>query len=225
MRWQLTVQMSNAETLLNAQPFNVDELMKVWKLSTEIYEKVNQLNELIIEDFISEDINEGDLDNKFKVQGEYKLEYFNLEIKVTKVMTNSNMLSAKTSIGETEGQTQKQRRLPTIRVPVFNGEIRDWIGWWTQFKGIHQDRDLDQSAKFVYLKQAKQPGTRAADLVNSYPPTKENYSKVIKALEDRFGNKEILIEVYVRELISLMVETAKSERRKSVLGKKTVSFK
>ncbi len=42
-------------------------------------------------------------------------------------------------------------------------------------------------------------------MVESYPLTSENYPKVVSALEQRFGRKELLVEVYVRELLKLII--------------------
>ncbi|KAL4712833.1 hypothetical protein ACJJTC_011903 [Scirpophaga incertulas] len=47
-------------------------------------------------------------------------------------------------------------------------------------------------------------GTEAASLVNSYPLTKENYRKCMAHLQSRFAREELLIQVYVRELLALV---------------------
>ncbi|XP_011883862.1 PREDICTED: uncharacterized protein LOC105571005, partial [Vollenhovia emeryi] len=46
------------------------------------------------------------------------------------------------------------------------------------------------------------------NLVKSYPPTAENYSKVISSLKNRFGRDDLQIEVYVRELLQLVLQNA-----------------
>ncbi|UYV75687.1 hypothetical protein LAZ67_13001002 [Cordylochernes scorpioides] len=48
-------------------------------------------------------------------------------------------------------------------------------------------------------------GTRAERLVKIYPLTEANYPKVKEALKDRFGDKVILTEVYVRQLLKLVI--------------------
>lgn len=52
------------------------------------------------------------------------------------------------------------------------------------------------------------PESRATDLVKSYPPTTENYGKVISSLRNRFGREDMQIEVYVRELLQLILQNA-----------------
>lgn len=52
------------------------------------------------------------------------------------------------------------------------------------------------------------PSFRASELVESFPPIKENYEKVISGLRNRFGREEFLIEFYVKELLELVLSNA-----------------
>ncbi|GIY34110.1 integrase catalytic domain-containing protein [Caerostris extrusa] len=71
-------------------------------------------------------------------------------------------------------------------------------------KKIHEDKNLDDVDKFHYLAQSMLPGTRAYGLIESYP-------KVISAFTERFGNQEILTEIYVRELLKLIIQNVRSQ--------------
>jgi len=55
---------------------------------------------------------------------------------------------------------------------------------------------------FQYLIQATIEGSRARKLVEGYPQTPDNYPRTIDALQDRFGDKNLLTEYYVRQLAS-----------------------
>ena len=113
-------------------------------------------------------------------------------------------------------QVKRSYKLPKIEIKKFNGEILNWLSFWSQFEKIHQDKDLHDSDKFQYLAQAMVEGTRAKELVNSYPQTSENYPKVIEALKDRFGKKKILKQVYVRELIKMIAVNVNTEENVSL---------
>ncbi|UYV61158.1 hypothetical protein LAZ67_1003622 [Cordylochernes scorpioides] len=65
--------------------------------------------------------------------------------------------------------------------------------------------------KFHYLLQAVVEGSRAHRLVCSYSITEVNYPKVVQALKDRFGDKNLLIEHYIRRLLKLVVSNARKE--------------
>ncbi|GFT55997.1 hypothetical protein TNCV_3116901 [Trichonephila clavipes] len=44
--------------------------------------------------------------------------------------------------------------------------------------------------------------SKAARLVSSFPPTKNNYLKAITQLKERFGRDELLVQIYVRDFCS-----------------------
>ncbi|XP_011860126.1 PREDICTED: uncharacterized protein LOC105557489, partial [Vollenhovia emeryi] len=49
------------------------------------------------------------------------------------------------------------------------------------------------------------PGTRAADLVTTFPQSGENYPRAAEALRERFGNEKVLKQVYIRELVKMVM--------------------
>jgi hypothetical protein len=112
--------------------------------------------------------------------------------------------------GATSVQNRKTMKLPKIEFKKFGGELTEWLGWWAQFENILKDEDLHDSDKFTYLVQCMKDRTRAFELVSSYPQSKENYPKVIKALKERFGNPKLLKQVYVRELIRMIIMISSS---------------
>ncbi|UYV65396.1 hypothetical protein LAZ67_3004231 [Cordylochernes scorpioides] len=101
--------------------------------------------------------------------------------------------------------------LPKVELPKFKGNLEDWLSWWGQFSKINDDETLGDVDKFHYLLQAVVEGSRAQRLVCSYPITEDNYPKVIQALRDRFGDKNLLIEHYIRRLLKLVVSNARKE--------------
>ncbi|GLV39325.1 hypothetical protein CBL_20414 [Carabus blaptoides fortunei] len=88
----------------------------------------------------------------------------------------------------------------------------EWLGWWAQFEKIHEDDELHDADKFPYLVMCMVPGSKAQELVDSYPQSKDNYPKVIEALQQRFGNPKLLKQVYVRDLISMIIVNKNKEK-------------
>ncbi|GFW09899.1 integrase catalytic domain-containing protein [Trichonephila clavipes] len=99
-------------------------------------------------------------------------------------------------------------RLPKIQFQQFSGELTDWLRFHNQFKRIHEDESIDDGDKFQYLIQATTPKSRARDIVESFPATPENYRKAFEYLRMRFGQEDVLIQVYVRELLKLVLQNA-----------------
>ena len=99
-------------------------------------------------------------------------------------------------------------KLPSMEFVKFDGDIRQWLTFWNCFKKIDENKNLSNVDKFQYLNQAMVSGSEADNLIKSYPLTAANYEKVLKGLKNRFGEDEILIEVYVRELLQLVLQKA-----------------
>ncbi|GFQ79558.1 transposable element Tc1 transposase [Trichonephila clavata] len=72
------------------------------------------------------------------------------------------------------------------------------------FCWVHEDKNLREEDKFQYLPTSLKPKTKARDIAESYPPSKGNYLKVIDHFKSRFGRKDLLIEVYIRDLLALV---------------------
>jgi hypothetical protein len=46
--------------------------------------------------------------------------------------------------------------------------------------------------------------------VESFPPTSENYSKVVASLKARLGREDLLVEVYVREVLKMIISACQA---------------
>ncbi|GFX47963.1 transposable element Tc1 transposase [Trichonephila clavipes] len=79
-----------------------------------------------------------------------------------------------------------------------------WIAFWCRFCRVHKHKNLREEDKFHYLFPSLKPKTQARDIVESYPPSKGNYLKVSHLLKSRFGRKDLLIEVYIRDILALV---------------------
>ena len=99
-------------------------------------------------------------------------------------------------------------KLPSMEFVKFDGDIRQWLTFWNCFKKIDENKNLSNVDKFQYLNQAMVSGSEADNLIKSYPLTAANYEKALKGLKNRFGQDEMLIEVYVRELLQLVLQKA-----------------
>jgi hypothetical protein len=102
--------------------------------------------------------------------------------------------------GSASTTTRKRNfKLPKIELKKFNGELKEWLGFWSQFQKIDEDDTLHVTDKFQYLIQALVPGTEPNELVSSFSQTAGNYPQAVEALKKRFGRESLLIQVYVRE--------------------------
>ncbi|GFT00488.1 putative RNA-directed DNA polymerase from transposon X-element [Trichonephila clavipes] len=112
-------------------------------------------------------------------------------------------------VSEENNSVQKRKfKLPKLELRTFSGEPKDYLAFWSQFEKIHMDATIAEEDKFQYLLQCLVPDSKAARLVSSFPPTKNNYLKAITQLKERFGRDELLVQIYVRDLLSIVMKNA-----------------
>ncbi|GFW51457.1 putative RNA-directed DNA polymerase from transposon X-element [Trichonephila clavipes] len=102
---------------------------------------------------------------------------------------------------------KRKFKLPKLELRKFRGEPKDFLAFWSQFKTFQLDTTIAED-KFQYFLQRAVPDSKAARLVSSFPPTKDNYSKAITQLKERFGRDELLVQIYVRDLLSIVMKNA-----------------
>ena len=168
----------------------------------------------------SSEVSEDELTKKLESNDSYQTNYLTAKVKMEEaftttappvnVVTVSNVRNAPPTVSTT--------KLPRIELPKFNGSVKEWLPFWSQFKKISDDKTLTKADKFQYLLQASVPGSRAHELVSSFPPTEENYEEVITCLKNRFGRDDIVVEFYVRELLGLVLQNAMSNGKKASLS-------
>ncbi|GBO38662.1 hypothetical protein AVEN_166485-1, partial [Araneus ventricosus] len=144
---------------------------------------------------------------KLKQQQELELEKLkiNSELELTRMQTqNQNQGMIHQQIPETSN-AKKKFTLPKLQFRQFGDDLKDWLPFWSQFEHVDKDDDIAPENKFQYLVQATVVGSRAREVVESFPPTGENYVKAVDSLKARFGREDLLVEVYVRELLKLII--------------------
>lgn len=120
------------------------------------------------------------------------------------------------SVFSADSSKKKCFKLPKIQIPKFDGDLRSWLGWWSQFEKIDQDEDLHDSDKFQYLIQATEAKSEARSIISAFPPTGENYSAAIDSLKKRYGREGLQLQVYLRELLSLVIVNVTSKEKISL---------
>ncbi|GFT17042.1 uncharacterized protein TNCV_4737871 [Trichonephila clavipes] len=123
----------------------------------------------------------------------------------------TNILVTAVSKRKLKEEFEKAERLKQLEYQ-FSGDIKDWLQFWSQFQHIHDDDEIAPENKFQYLVQATVNGSRAREVVESFPATAANYAKAVDSLKARFGRDDLLVEVYVRELLKLIISVQKQEK-------------
>lgn len=175
---------------------------------------LEKADEDIQSDLLEKDTTEAEFTEEFNSILEYRDKFGDINFVVEELIDKDE--HGNNSGCEVADGVRSKYKLPKLQLQKFSGAPVEWLGWWSQFKGIDDDKTLSAEHKFQYLIQATVPNSPAHNLVTSFPSTSENYPKAIEYMKSRFGNDKILIEVYVRELLKLVVNN--SNNRKSTLS-------
>ncbi|XP_048478552.1 uncharacterized protein LOC125488881 [Plutella xylostella] len=178
---------ANAENM-----FKVDEKIKEVWLSME-----NLDEELYFQDL--EAINE------------YESEWIKIKTRYEEINKEEESKYDSASVVSSHNSEMRRLRLPKLELPKFDGKAKNWIAFWSIYKKIHFDETIDDDDKFAYLIQAMEVGSPAQALIKSFPPCGRNYADAVEQLKARYARDELLIEIYVRELLSLVLQQAKGE--------------
>ncbi|GBM68037.1 hypothetical protein AVEN_75877-1 [Araneus ventricosus] len=173
------------------------------------FEKMNKEKE-----FELEKLNKEQKLIKLKQQKEFESEKLeiNNELELARMQTqNQNQGVIYQQIPETSN-AKKKFTLPKLQFQQFGDDLKDWLPFWSQFEHTDKDDDIAPENKFQYLVQATVIGSRAREVVESFPPTGENYAKAVDSLKARFGREDLLVEVYVRELLKLIISVQSNQK-------------
>ncbi|UYV77314.1 hypothetical protein LAZ67_15000474 [Cordylochernes scorpioides] len=184
-------------------------------------ERLTILNDrlILIDDKIKEILLDDPRSTEAQINDEMELcETYSLQVGIVaqKVKEYESKLAAPCDDKMSQFSTsdvKRQIKLPKFELKKYTGELEEWLSWWSHFEKIHLDESLSDVDKFEYLIQSMVVGSKAHRLVTSFPLTQKNYNKVIGDLKDRFGDRDMLTELYVRKLLKLVIDSARSEKR------------
>ncbi|UYV65633.1 hypothetical protein LAZ67_3004912 [Cordylochernes scorpioides] len=90
------------------------------------------------------------------------------------------------------------------------------VGWWAQFNKIHVDPTLEDSDKFQYLVQSMSPEPELVNWLIVTPDCRE-LPQSYRNFDRKFGRPELLQQVYVRDLIRLMIDCSSKQQLKKLM--------
>lgn len=115
---------------------------------------------------------------------------------------------------QTSPTSDPKTKLPKLKLVEFGGELKQWLSFWGSFSNVHDNTSLSKADKMAYLRMAMKNGTPPWTLVHSFPPAGDNYEDCVQQLTDRFGDTDLLTEVYVHEMMGLITNKSTANNKK-----------
>ncbi|UYV78560.1 hypothetical protein LAZ67_16002002 [Cordylochernes scorpioides] len=217
VRGQITKLINSVETALKKPVEELDKTdlrvsaLQLEDLCRDLHEWDEKVTEAMLDEEVTEDEQDKEYDERLRYDRLIKRMREELE-KVLNPKKGGSPQPDETSL-ETSNSTSRRRvLLPKRTLPEFGGDVREWITFWSRFEDIHNDEDLSDSDKYQYLVDCMLENSEAQQLVLSYPVSGKNYASVIKDLKERFGRDNMLIKVYVRDLLWLVIRSAQERK-------------
>ncbi|GFX86556.1 DUF1758 domain-containing protein [Trichonephila clavipes] len=184
-------------------------LRQAFTLNLKKIEKILDNCQLLLsEELLKEENGEQLLSEDFEEAEAYRDRYLENCSKI------ENRLRENSAPSEAE---KRKFKLPKIELKKLNGDPKEFLAFWSQFKKIHDDSSIAEEDKMQYLLQSAEPHSNAERPVLSFPATAANYSKAIEQLKERFGRDDLLVQIYVRDLLGLVMKNAVKGRSKKDL--------
>lgn len=193
--------------MMDAEDKNLNVITAKYREFVDRYSDLMKIDEQILKEMASANLTEEQEDAEMNDISSYRQKMEMMRINVEKLNPEPTFVSPESVNGTTttEKTSSRQFKLPRIELQKFTGDIKDWLRFWAQFQKIDEDPSLMGSDKFWYLLQSLEPRSEAYEIVTAYPQSNENYPEAVQALKKRFGDEDLLLQVYIRELLTLVV--------------------
>ena len=217
-RASATKMMNKVEDLLGVGgSLNIQQLNQIGMSLKEKLEEIKSLDSEILA--LVED---GELEGEIERADLYKERIYANLIRIDKAISPGPTLPP-TMIGVTPATatatsmvtppaTTNKVRLPKLTIKPFNGKLTAWSPFWDSFNSaIHKNPDLSKVDKFNYLRSMV---THVAlEAISGLTLTDANYDEAIEILTKRYGNKQLIINKHMEQLLSTEAVTSQHDVR------------
>jgi len=215
-RSQLTKLTNQVGPLLQGKKPDIRALAAKLELLEHLWTGLEDVDRKILDQMLDDDAEQDEIDAEHDAIKQYEETYVLLKQDIKRALQPPSPPGSVYSEAASVTGRKKTVQLPVIPLRKFDGELKNWLGWWSQFRKIHDDEDIDDSDKFQYLVSAIEDGTEAKEIVSGYPQSSENYELALEALREHYGDDDIQLQYYVRELLSLIINNVTSEEKLSL---------
>lgn len=147
----------------------------------------------------------GDSEKEVEViQGDYYLllDSYEQQVAKLKLLETKNVAEQCTRDNAQPNTSTVMSKLPSIKLPVFGGELTEYEAFIDQFEAqIGKRHDLEPVTKLHYLKS--QLTGRALDLIKGFTSTSENYSVALQTLRETYGDDDRIKHALFQRIVNI----------------------
>ena len=99
-------------------------------------------------------------------------------------------------------------KLPKMELPSFDGTLLQWPHYWDMFRSmVHEHTSLSSVSKFTYLRGSLKG--KALKAIEGLAVCNDNYVTAVQILEEKFGQREVLVNALYAKLQNLTPATSR----------------
>ena len=121
--------------------------------------------------------------------------YYEYDDRVNQAIMKANLLMDPSA--GIKGKTPVSVKIEKLQLPKFNSSPKNYFKWKSTFERYLQG--YDEKAKYDYLL------SHTTGRANKYVASKSTYLEAIGILEDKYGNKHVILKMLLEEIRSLAV--------------------
>ena len=106
-----------------------------------------------------------------------------------------------TTSSQATGSTSHSTKLPKLVLKKFSGDPKTWQEWWDSFKVAVHENGISDVEKFNHLRSLVEGAAYAT--IAGLSLTEENYKTAIDLLQERFAQKQIIINSHMDAILKL----------------------
>ena len=156
---------------------------------------------------ILELVEEGNIDKEIEesegITDEIHLNLLKLDslLKELRTPSQSSDLSPVSTSSQATGSTSHSTKLPKLVLKKFSGDPKTWQEWWDSFKVAVHENGISDVEKFNHLRSLVEGAAYAT--IAGLSLTEENYKTAIDLLQERFAQKQIIINSHMDAMLKL----------------------
>ncbi|GFT72122.1 uncharacterized protein TNCV_2272261 [Trichonephila clavipes] len=173
---------------------DITELEVTLKKIDQLQRKIEELKELLFGLETAKPTEEAEFEEDL-----YKCVKHDLEVRVKKLINSINVSLSVTAVEKNkyENGTYAQTKIPPIILPIFSGKYEQFSNFKSQFDDlITTNEQLTQSQKLYYLNSC------LSNEVKEFASTFDTFSSLYEALESRYDNKRLIVDIHVQQILN-----------------------
>ncbi|GFY24355.1 uncharacterized protein TNCV_1014041 [Trichonephila clavipes] len=204
VRSSLTKLINKIEGKINNENEPVDQFEAFIEQLNDKESNLSLLNTLI-EDRLSVDTITEDIEASEEIKEKIIFWKTKLSSKIRRINSDSiqvDTVSRNIQVIDSNSFECMNINLPNLHINKYSGNYSEWLDFYNLFESsIHNNNRLSKVDKFNYLKSYLCGNALAC--INGFPISDDNYDRALDLLKDRFGNKNMLINAHLSNLLNL----------------------